>query len=125
MNRVMTKKKSQAHFITGIPELLILRLLSEREMYGYEVVREIQTRTTDILKFEEGGIYPILHSLEKDEYIDSRKKRTPQGRNRIYYRLTPKGRTRLMTMAERWELVTDAIKGVLIRKGGQHVPGTI
>ena len=52
-------------FMSGVPELLLLQLLGQREMYGYELVRSIREQTGQAISLGEGVIYPVLHALEK------------------------------------------------------------
>ena len=61
--------KTNPSFLNGVPELLVLKLLSRREMYGYEIVRAIQVETKTAFSFGEGCIYPYLHYLEKENYM--------------------------------------------------------
>ena len=86
--------QSNPPFMSGIPELLLLRLLGEKEMYGYELVRSIRSVTNDAISFGEGVIYPVLHSLQRNGALKSKRK-TVGGRTRVYYSLTKKGRGRL------------------------------
>ena len=53
-------------FMSGVPELLVLRMLSAREMYGYEIVKAMRLVTGEAIGFGEGVIYPVLHALEGD-----------------------------------------------------------
>ena len=64
--------KTNPSFLNGVPELLLLRLLSRREMYGYEIVRAIQSETKEAFSFGEGCIYPYLHYLEKGKARERR-----------------------------------------------------
>lgn len=109
-------KKTNPDFLNGVPELLLLKLLSRREMYGYEIVRAIQAETGQNLSFGEGCIYPSLHALEKEKYVTS-ERREFGGRSRNYYHLTPKGVKRLDEMAGEWNRVTAGINMLF---GGNH-----
>lgn len=104
-------------FLNGVPELLVLRLLARREMYGYEVVRAIAESTGQVLEFGEGCIYPILHTMEKRRWVSSRRL-LRDGRERIYYRITDLGRARLEKTALRWAEISAAIR---LAMGGDHV----
>ena len=101
-------KKTNPSFLNGVPELLVLRLLSRREMYGYEIVEEIRAQTREALTFGEGCIYPYLHYLEAEKQVSSRR-REVDGRSRNYYKLTPRGRKRLEDLATEWKRVTSGI----------------
>ena len=114
----MASKLSELAFINGIPELLILKLLQHREMYGYEIVRAIADATASVIDAGEGSVYPLLHALEKKKFLSSRKKAV-EGRTRIYYTLTESGAAQLRASAARWKQVAAAVNHVL---GGSHEP---
>ena len=61
--------RSNPSFMNGVPELLILRLLQEREMYGYELVQAIRAETDNVISLGEGVVYPALHALEKQRAL--------------------------------------------------------
>src|SRR5579863_138816 len=104
--------KTNPSFLNGVPELLVLKLLSRREMYGYEIVKAIQIQTREALAFGEGCIYPYLHYLEKERQVSSAR-REVAGRSRNYYRLTPRGRKRLEELSGEWQRVAAGISVVL------------
>lgn len=110
---------SNPSFMAGVPELMILRLLKDREMYGYEIVAAIREDTGAVVRAGEGVIYPVLHGLEKDGALAARRK-TVNGRSRVYYSLTPKGQQRLSGLTQEWEALSGAIASVL--KGRRHAP---
>jgi PadR family transcriptional regulator PadR len=112
--RVTTK--TNPSFLNGVPELLVLKLLSRREMYGYEIVKAIQAETKEILTFGEGCIYPYLHYMEKEKLVTSRRKEVA-GRSRNYYHVTAGGRRRLAELSEEWNRVAS---GISLLMGGQH-----
>ena len=99
-------------FMNGVPELLVLRCLRDREMYGYELVQEIRDRTGAVVILGEGVVYPLLHALEKSGALRSRRK-TVEGRSRIYYAITPKGAERLAGHSRTWSTLTAAIGQVM------------
>ena len=104
-------------FMSGVPELLILRLLQDREMYGYEIVQAIRAATREAISPGEGVIYPVLHALEKDGALKSQR-RSAQGRTRVYYTLTARGIRRLFDLTDEWSRLNGAVGAVL--KGGAH-----
>jgi PadR family transcriptional regulator, regulatory protein PadR len=104
-------------FMTGLPELLILRLLQDREMYGYEIVQAIGRATGQTITPGEGVVYPILHALEKEGALKAQA-RPAGGRTRIYYALTAKGVRRLFALTDDWTRVNRAV-GLAIR-GDAH-----
>ena len=109
---------ANAQFMNGVPELLLLRLLQEREMYGYELVRAIRQETGDAIVLAEGVVYPVLHALERDGALVSRRK-TINGRSRVYYALAPAGRARLGDLSANWTRVASAVQRLMA--GGRHV----
>lgn len=94
--------------MNGVPELLILRLLKEREMYGYELVRTIRAETENAIKLGEGVVYPVLHSLEREGALKSRR-RTVNGRTRVYYTVRPSGAKRLQGLMSQWSRIANAL----------------
>ena len=108
-----------SNFMAGVAELMVLRLVKDREMYGYEIVAAIREETGAVVRAGEGVIYPVLHGLEKDGALAAVRK-TVGGRSRVYYHLTPKGLRRLDGLAGDWEALAGAVATVL--KGRRHVP---
>ena len=93
-------------------DLLILHLLSEREMYGYEMVTELEKRSQSVFQLKEGTLYPLLHRLEKEGAVSAYEERV-EGRTRRYYRITRKGRGRLQEQKESWRSYASAVNAVL------------
>ena len=108
--------KTNPNFLNGVPEMLILQLLAERERYGYELVKALQARSGEVFKFGEGCVYPILHYLEESKLVRS-ERREVQGRSRNYYAVTAKGEKRLAALRDEW---TEVHAGVATVLGVQH-----
>ena len=106
------KSASGPSFLNGVPELLIMHALREREMYGYELVQAIRASSGDEIAFAEGVIYPVLHLLERDGALTSRRQ-SVNGRSRVYYALTPAGIDRLAALGAHWHRINAAIRRVL------------
>src|SRR5262245_2080544 len=100
----MTTKRSNPEYLNGVPELLVLQVLARRPMHGYEIVQAIKAASSEVLEFGEGCIYPLLHRLEADECLSSRKERVA-GRERYVYRLTSKGAKRLTQSTDAWKRI--------------------
>ena len=113
----MAERETNPNFMNGVPELLVLRLLQQDEMYGYEIVQAIRSRTDTVIALGEGVVYPVLHGLEGDGALRSRRK-TVNGRSRIYYSVTRVGSHRLAALSENWTNLAAAIQKMLT--GGQH-----
>lgn len=111
------KFERNSNFMTGVPELVILRLLQHQEMYGYDIVAAIRTHSGNVVNLAEGVVYPVLHRLERERALKSRS-RTVNGRSRIYYTLTATGARRLSDLATGWNLLNNALQNILA--GGKH-----
>lgn len=108
--------QSNPPFMSGVPELLLLRLLDEQEMYGYELVRAVRRVTGEAIALGEGVIYPALHALERNGALKARRKAVG-GRTRVYYSLTAKGRGRLERLADEWRRVQSGVDTALAGAG--------
>ena len=108
--------KTNPPFMSGVPELLLLRLLEQREMYGYELVRSIRDVTGEAISLGEGVIYPVLHSLERAGALKARR-RAVGGRTRVYYSLTADGRKRLARLTGEWHRIQGGIASALENPG--------
>jgi PadR family transcriptional regulator, regulatory protein PadR len=113
----MKTREGNPNFTNGVPELLILKLLQQEEMYGYEIIQAIRNRTDAVITVGEGVVYPVLHGLEVDGALKSRRK-TVNGRRRIYYSVTAAGSHRLADLSEGWSNLAAAIQKMLT--GEQH-----
>jgi PadR family transcriptional regulator PadR len=109
-------RETNPNFMAGVPELMILRLLQQRAMYGYELVQAIRLQTGDVVSLGEGAVYTVLHALEREAALSSRRK-TVEGRSRIYYSLTARGLRRYRDLADTWTMLAGAIQSVIGRAG--------
>lgn len=109
--------QSNPPFMSGVPELLLLRLLDEQEMYGYELVRSVRRVTDEAISLGEGVIYPALHTLERNGALKSRRKEVG-GRTRVYYSLTGKGQKRLARLADEWRRIQGGVATALETAAG-------
>lgn len=113
----MARRDSNPNFMNGVPELLILTLLAQQEMYGYEIVQAIRERSGAVIHAGEGVVYPVLHALERDGALKSRRKNV-NGRSRIYYSATAAGVRRLAESSGTWMKLAAAIGRMLA--GGKY-----
>ena len=104
--------------IKGSTVPLVLKLLTEREMYGYEIVQVVNERTDGRFQWREGTLYPCLHGLEADGMVRSRWQETPGGRKRKYYRITRRGKAELARRTEEWKEYATALNAVLLGATG-------
>jgi PadR family transcriptional regulator PadR len=110
-------RKSNPPYLNGVPELLLLELLSRRPMHGYELVQAIRAATAGSLEFGEGCIYPILHRLESQGLLSS-ERQPAGGRVRLVYGVTRQGRLQLAESISAWQRVAAAINHAL--QGGER-----
>ena len=113
----MGRRRTNPDFLNGVPELLILRLLSQKPMYGYELVQSIKLLSGGELEFGEGCVYPLLHRLEAEGALTSRRENVA-GRSRVVYRISRRGKLRFQESSNRWADVVDAVR--LVLQGGAH-----
>ncbi|MFA8341492.1 MAG: PadR family transcriptional regulator [Rhodothermaceae bacterium] len=89
---------------------LILSILRGGESYGYEIIQRVKELSGGELEWADGMLYPVLHRLEKEEFISSRWKLSEEGRRRKYYRLTQLGREEHQKEMKEWENISRIVK---------------
>lgn len=88
--------------VKGSTSLLVLQLLNECDMYGYQLVKEIDKRSDQNIQMKEGTLYPALHKLEKQEYVECYWQDQAKGPARKYYRITEPGQAILAERTSEW-----------------------
>ena len=99
--------------LPGSTTMLVLALLKNEEMYGYQIIEELESRSNSVFKMKEGTLYPILHSLEKDKLVTAREMETPSGRTRRYYHITAAGLKALEEKEQEWRVYSKAVTAIL------------
>ena len=89
--------------IKGNIDTLLLSLVSQQPMYGYQVMKELEGRSQGYFKFKEGTLYPALHRLEKTGLLQGKWQTLSNGRQRRYYSITEKGRRILVEQTAQWQ----------------------
>ena len=100
----------------GTLEMVLLKLLSTREMYGYEIISALQERSKGEFLLKDGTLYPVLYRLEQAGYIKPRWETPERGVPRKYYRITPSGARQLETLIEEWQAFSAAVSYLLEAK---------
>jgi len=100
-------------FLTGTVGVLILSLLSERAMYGYEMVQEAERRSARAFHLKEGTLYPALHQMERAGLLKATWRESASGRPRKYYGLTSKGRRQAASKRRQWASISAAMRAML------------
>ena len=88
---------------------LILSIINNRESYGYAIIKRVKELSQDQIHWTEGMLYPVLHRLERQSFIDSYWKVSETGRKRKYYRLISKGVEELKIQRRQWDLVHSTL----------------
>lgn len=87
---------------TGSTAVMVLRLLAEKPMYGYQIVKELQIRSEGYFDLEQGTLYPALHRLEKDGLVQGKWEVVEDGPSRKYYYITEEGHQELEKSSQQW-----------------------
>lgn len=114
----------ERELMRGAGPVAVLKLLERREMYGYELVDALSRKSDGVLAMGQSTLYPLLYNLEAKGLIESFEKPSPEGRERRYYRLTGRGRTRLAEQTREWEAVTRAMQALGIIGGNRSLEQT-
>jgi len=91
---------------------LVLAILREGESYGYAIMRRVSELSSGQLRWTDGMLYPVLHRLERNGYIEASWGRSETGRRRKYYRLTDRGVKLLSSQRQQWKVVDETLRGV-------------
>ena len=106
-------KTSRTDLMQGTLELLVLKTLSRQPMHGYGIAQQIHQAVDDLLKVEDGSLYPALYRMEERGWISSEWGTSENNRRAKFYKLTKSGRRQLATEASHWERVSRAVMRVL------------
>ena len=100
--------------LQGSLDLLVLKILSRQpRLHGYAIMTEIQARSGEVLRVEEGSLYPALHRMEEAGWIHAEWVTKDNGRRSRLYELTAEGKKQLASEESRWQAVTAAVSRVL------------
>ena len=97
----------------GTLELVILKTLTRKSLHGYGIAQQIHQAVDDLLKVEDGSLYPALYRMEERGWISSEWGASENNRRAKFYKLTKAGRKQLATQSENWERVSRAMVRVL------------
>ncbi len=99
--------------IRGHIDTIILNLLTKKDMYGYELVNVIKTKSQNLFNIKEATLYSVLQRLEKKELISSYLGEKSHGRKRRYYEISPLGKAYLKEMIEEWKTLKSIMQKML------------
>lgn len=98
--------------ISGSTSMLILRLLEDKDMYGYEMIETLEAKSNNVFTLKAGTLYPLLHSLEEKNFLTSYESEV-NGKIRKYYSITKGGKKYLKSKKEEWQEYQTAVVNVL------------
>lgn len=102
--------------LSGSTSMLLLRLLEEKDMYGYEMIDTLEKRSNQIFTLKAGTLYPLLHSLEEKGCLSAYEQEF-NGKVRKYYSITKTGRKYLKDKKQEWQEYQEAVSKVLCMEG--------
>lgn len=108
----MSKEKNSLNTNT-----LLLKLLEEKDMYGYEMIEILAEKSNKMFELKAGTLYPILHKMQKEDLLTSYEEKSVNDRIRKYYHITDKGKKKLREKEREWEVYSSNINNIL--KGGK------
>lgn len=98
--------------LSGSTPMLLLKLLSEKDMYGYEIIESLRQRSQNVFEMKAGTLYPLLHALEAKGFLTVYEKEV-SGKVRKYYGITKEGRKNLIQRQEEWQRYAKAVVDVM------------
>lgn len=113
MIRGVLKLNIQKELSRGSSSLLVLSVLGTGDMYGYQIIKEIEQRSEFVFSFKEGTLYPILHSFEQDGLVKSYWQEGSNGKRRKYYHITDRGLKLLKKSTDDWHSYSSAVEKVV------------
>ena len=102
--------------VSGSMALLVMKLLEEQDMYGYQMIATLKKRSNNVFELKAGTLYPLLHGMESKGYLTSYEQEEG-GKTRKYYGLTREGRKVLKEKKEEWKTYRYAVESVLKADG--------
>lgn len=105
--------KINKELMKGSTSLLILSMLEKKDMYGYQIVGELRTKSENVFDLKEGTLYPMLHGLENSKAISAYWYDTDEGRRRKYYKIEKTGRKLLSEKKKEWHTYTNSVNKVI------------
>lgn len=99
--------------IRGHLDAIILKLIIEKDRYGYEISKEISSRTNNVFEIKEATLYAVFQRLEKNEFVVSYSGQITQGRKRKYYKVTELGQAYFKEKVEEWQVTKKIINKLM------------
>ncbi len=104
--------KVSKELLKGSTTMLILEMLKSENMYGYQMIKKLSEKSENVFELKEGTLYPILHTLEEENFITSYWDEST-AKKRKYYAITEKGKKQLKERKEEWKIFSNGINRVI------------
>ena len=111
--------KLEREMMRGAGPTAVMQLLSNKEMYGYELVETLTANSKGVFEIGQSTLYPMLYNLESKSLVSSREKSGPNGRTRRYYKLTSKGKKKLAKDREQWAALFQGMGALGVTRARQ------
>ena len=108
----MYKMAVDKSLVSGSTMMLILKLLEEKDRYGYEMIETLREKSENVFELKAGTLYPLLHGLEEKEFVKSYEQEAG-GKIRKYYSITREGKKQLRAKEKEWKEYAGAVRNVL------------
>lgn len=105
---------SKDDLLPGTLDVLVLQVLSAGALHGWAIAQRVKLLSGDVLKVQQGSLYPALHKMEAEGWVTAEWKQTEEGRQAKVYGLTRKGKKQLSEARARWERLSSAV-GLVLR----------
>ncbi len=110
---MIDKSSVNGNFRKGLAPLLLLGLLKQRDMYGYELTHELQTQTNGVYSLMEGSLYPVLYKMVDVGFISDRKELVGKRMTRVYYHLEPAGEKHFEELLAEYRATVNAVENIV------------
>lgn len=101
----------------SMAEMLVLAILNKGDMYGYQLIQELELQSKGLFSIKEGTLYPLLYRLIDKEMVDCRKELVGKRRTRVYYNITETGKQYLQEVLDGYQNMIQGINNILINNG--------
>lgn len=98
--------------VSGSMTMLLLKLLEEKDMYGYEMIESLRQKSNNVFELKAGTLYPLLHTMEGKGLVTAYEQEA-SGKTRKYYSLTREGKRVLKDKQKEWEEYSGGVRGVI------------
>ena len=105
--------KIDKSLMTGSTMMLILKLLSMEDMYGYQMIEQLEKRSENVFTLKAGALYPLLHKLEQQGILTSYEEQSENQKMRKYYHITEEGRRIFDEKQKEWSTYTSVVNKIL------------